>query len=330
MNNRTEPTSPLVPLTFQPLFRRALWGGTRLASLLAKSSGHLDDCSESWEVVDLADEQSTVESGPWSGWTLGRLVKEHGEALLGRHAPRDSFPLLLKFLDATDRLSLQVHPDNVTAARHHPGCRGKTEAWVILSAAPGSRLWAGLQPGTTPDQLVAAVTTGDINSCVGSFEARVGQCVVVPAGTVHAIGEGIVLAEIQQSSDLTYRLHDWGRIGTDGTPRRIDIERGIESVDFDSGPVTPTAPPADDTPGQLTLVERPEFHVVRHRVVNHFELVNDDRCRILATIAGTGSLEAVGTRFELSAGCTVLLPATVRSVSLDSDDGLTLLDAHLP
>jgi len=330
MNNSSTPSSTLGPLTFEPLFRRALWGGTRLASLLNKDSGHLEDCSESWEIVDLDDDQSVVKDGPWNGWTLQQLVQKHGKALLGRHAPRDTFPLLLKFLDATRRLSLQVHPDPATAARHSPGCRGKTEAWIILAAKPGSRLWIGLQPGTTPEQLATSLADNSIDRCVSSFEAMVGQCVVVPAGTIHAIGEGIVLAEIQQSSDTTYRLHDWGRTDSDGTPRRIDLDRGLEAIHFDADPVVPSPPPQNTVDEPVTLVDRQEFRVLQRRVSGESTLDNDDRCRVLAAIDGTGSLEINGDRIDLATGQTVLIPAAVQAMRLDSSAGLTLLDCHLP
>ncbi|HCK53939.1 MAG TPA: mannose-6-phosphate isomerase [Planctomycetaceae bacterium] len=330
MNNSTTPSPTLGPLTFQPLFRRALWGGTRLASLLNKDSGHLGDCSESWEIVDLDDDQSVVNAGPWSGWTLRQLVQEQGKALLGRHAPRDTFPLLLKFLDATRPLSLQVHPDATTAARHAPDCHSKTEAWIILATKPGSRLWVGLEPGTTSDQLTTALAENNIDCCVTSFEPAVGQCVVVPAGTIHAIGEGIVLAEIQQSSDTTYRLYDWGRTDSDGTPRRVDLQRGLEAIHFDAAPIV-TSPPAPANPTQpVPLVDRREFQVVQHHISGSTSLNNDDRCRILTAIDGTGSLETNDDRIDLTTGQTVLIPAAVQAIRLDSSNGMTLLDCHLP
>ena len=333
MSSRTPDDSTLGPLSFKPLIRQAIWGGTRLASLLHKPSTHLDDCSESWEVVDLGDDQSIVESGPHTGTTLKRLVENHSEPLLGRHAHLDAFPLLIKFLDATDRLSLQVHPDNTTARRLHPGQQGKTEAWVILAAEPDSRLWVGLKSGTTASQLETAIADDNIDSCVNSFPARTGQCLVVPAGTVHAIGAGIVLAEIQQPSDLTYRLFDWGRFGRDGSPRRIDLEHGLEAVNFDADRVVVAEMSNTKNTESVTLFQRPEFRVLHHHVTSPLELVNDNRCRILTTIGGNGSLEYDGIRIELSAGRTVMLPAEVRSVWLDTSDtsdSLSLLDSHLP
>lgn len=331
MSGHAVPDTPLGPLNFRPLLRRAIWGGTNLATELDKPSGHLDDCSESWEIVDLEDQQSVVDGGPFDGWTLKRLVAERGNELLGRHAPLESFPLLIKFLDATDRLSLQVHPDDVTAARHHPGHRGKTEAWYILSSRPGSRLWVGLHPGTTPEQLATALETGDIDSCVTSFEVRAGQCVIVPAGTIHAIGEGIVLAEIQQSSDLTYRLHDWGRVGVDGQPRQLDLQRGLEAVHHSTPPIAPSTPSDAEGPCESQcLVDLPEFQVDLRRIRGRDEWTLDNRCRILTVVQGEGTLEVDGTNCELSIGRTVLLPADAGQAILTSQHGLALLDSHLP
>jgi len=331
MSGHAVSDTPLGPLNFRPLLRRAIWGGTNLATQLDKPSGHLDDCSESWEIVDLEDHQSVVEGGPVDGWTLKRLVAERGSELLGRHAPLESFPLLIKFLDATDRLSLQVHPDDASAARHHPGYRGKTEAWYILSSRPGSRLWVGLHPGTTPEQLATALETGDIDSCVDSFEVRPGQSVVVPAGTIHAIGEGIVLAEIQQPSDLTYRLHDWDRVGADGQPRQLDLQRGLEAVNHSTPPIVPSTPSDAQTPcDSQCLVDRSEFQVDLRRVQGRDEWTLDDRCRILTVVQGEGTLEVDGTDCELPIGRTVILPAAVEQAALTSQHGLAVLDSHLP
>lgn len=327
------PESSLGPLTFAPLLKRARWGGTRLASLLGKPDHASADCSESWEVADHADDQSVVSNGPWQGWTLQRLTREHGDELLGRHAPRDRFPLLVKFLDATDRLSLQVHPDDTTARRIAPHLRGKTEAWTVLAAEPESRFWAGLVPGTSPETLAAALDNDDIDSCIPSFAAETGQCVLVPAGTVHAIGEGIVLAEIQQTSDLTFRLHDWGRFDHDGQPRPLQRSEGLAAIDFSCGAVRPTVVTTQhprDGHRIESLVDRDEFVIVRHRVSSDTVLDNDNRFRILTVIDGRGTLEVDGTQLPLDTGKTVLLPASIHQATVAGDPDVTLLDSHLP
>ena len=199
-------------ISLKPYCREKVWGGRHLEALYSKALPPAVAIGEPFELSAYEERESTVASGECAGLALRELVAAHGAELVGagvwdRYDGR--FPLLVKLIDAQQDLSIQVHPDDATAARHHPGYRGKTEAWYILSNKPGSRLWVGLHPGTTSEQLATALETGEIDSCVDSFEVRAGQCVIVPAGTIHAIGEGIVLAEIQQSSDLTYRLHDW-------------------------------------------------------------------------------------------------------------------------
>jgi mannose-6-phosphate isomerase len=232
------------PLSFAPLFRRARWGGRRLATLLGKPIGPEPDYAESWELADHGADQSVVAVGPFAGWTLARLVAERNADLFGRHAGLAQFPLLAKFLDAHDRLSVQVHPDDAQARTFDPRENGKTEAWVVVAAEPGSRLFAGLKANVDRESLTAALPRAEqdprsIEDWLHSFEVRAGDCVIVPAGTVHAIGEGVVVAEIQQSSDLTFRLSDWGRMGSDGRPRALHVAESLACIDFARGPLAP-------------------------------------------------------------------------------------------
>ncbi len=161
------------------------------------------------------------------GMALGTLVRELGADLLGRHHPQDHFPLLFKFLDVRENLSVQVHPNDEQAARLDPPDRGKSEAWFVLSAEPGSRVYAGLRDGVDRTALEPAVAHGQAESCLHSFEPAPGDCVLVPAGTVHALGAGLLVAEIQQSSDTTFRLFDWNRVGPDGLPRPLHVEQAV-------------------------------------------------------------------------------------------------------
>ena len=218
--------SPLYPLRFEPIFRRYLWGGRRLGTVLGKPIGEGSDYAESWEVVDHGADQSRVAFGPLAGTTLGELVREHGHELLGRHHPQPQFPLLIKLLDAQQKLSVQVHPNDEQAARLDTPDYGKTEAWVVLAAEPGSRIYAGLKRGFDRPALERELNRGTCELCLHHFEPRVGDCVFLPAGTVHALGGGLLIAEVQQSSDTTYRLFDWNRVGPDGRPRALHIEAG--------------------------------------------------------------------------------------------------------
>jgi len=177
-------------LRLQPLFRRYLWGGRRLETMLGKPLGEGDDYAESWEVVDHGDDQSVVAAGPASGLTLHQLVVEHGAELLGRHNPIRQFPLLFKFLDCNRTLSVQVHPNDEQAAQLDPPDLGKTEAWVVLAADPGSKIYAGLEPGVTRAALSAALAAGTCEGCLHQFQPSVGDCVFIQAGTASAAPDG--------------------------------------------------------------------------------------------------------------------------------------------
>jgi mannose-6-phosphate isomerase len=270
-----------------------------------------------------------VVDSPEPGQTLGQLVRERGPELLGRHAGLGRFPLLLKFLDASDRLSVQVHPDDEQAAAWHPGEPGKTEAWVILAAEPGACVYAGLEPGITRDALEAALRNGTVESCLHRVPVVAGDCLFIPAGTVHAIGEGILLAEVQQSSDLTYRLFDWNRIGADGKPRALHIEDSLGCTDFARGPVSPVRPKvlAYGAGHRIEeLVRCPYFVLRRHTLREPAHLELDERCHILMGLAGAVRLVCAGGNASLARGRTLLVPASAGDVSLEPEGEATFLE----
>lgn len=319
---------PFYPLRFKPILRRHLWGGRRLETVLHKPLGQGNDFAETWEIVDHGADQSVVVNGPWAGTTLHELTTEHGPALLGRHHPQPSFPLLLKFLDAQKTLSVQVHPNDEQAARLHPPDHGKTEAWYVIAAKPGSLIYAGLKRGFDLPALNRELSRGTAELCLHQFEARAGDCVLVPAGTVHAIGAGIVLAEIQQSSDTTFRLYDWNRLGPDGQPRTLHIDAALAVTDFDRGPVNPTPPQPTQRPHINRLVECEKFVWDRWQFDTPQAAGGDDRCHILAVIEGEVFLP--GETEPLRKGQTVLLPAALPRTILTPRGRATLLDAYLP
>lgn len=227
------PSYSLYPLRFEPIYRKYLWGGKRFRDLLNRDLPAEEIFAESWELCDHGDDQSVVTNGPLAGETLGALVARFGEGLLGPgNESVNHFPLLVKFIDAAQNLSLQVHPDDAMGAMLDPPDSGKTEAWIVLDAEPGSKIYAGLKPGVTYDDLANAIEDGVANEMLQTFEARPGDCVFIPAGTVHAIGRGLLIAEIQQSSDTTFRLFDWNRLGPNGKLRPLHIEQGLKAVHF--------------------------------------------------------------------------------------------------
>jgi mannose-6-phosphate isomerase len=307
------------PLRFTPILKRLRWGGRRLGTVLQKPIGAESDYAESWEICDHGADQSVVASGPDAGWTLARLVRERGEDLLGRHAGIDQFPLLLKFLDASDRLSVQVHPDDEQARALCPGEAGKTEAWIILAAEPASCVYAGLNPGVTRESLTAAVKTGTVEQSLHRVPVAAGDCLFIPAGTVHAIGEGVLLAEVQQSSDVTYRLFDWNRVGADGQPRELHIANSLACTDFGRGPVAPVTPRIlDDVPGYRLeqLVRCPYFTIMRHTATRPVVLPADRRCHILMGLAGRAQVAGRDAPTSLGPGETVLIPSSALPRSL--------------
>lgn len=225
--------SSMPPLRFAPIYKHVVWGGRRLGRLLGRELPGAEPVGESWEVVDLPGDQSTVDRGPLTGATLGALRDERREELLGEVALLDGrFPLLLKFIDAAQTLSVQVHPDPDSCARIGGGARPKTEAWYIIDREPGAGLYVGLRPGVTREILAEAIERGEVEPLLHRLAVEPGDFVYLPAGTVHAIGAGIVLAEVQQSSDTTYRVFDWNRVGLDGKPRQLHVAEALASIDY--------------------------------------------------------------------------------------------------
>lgn len=321
-------------LQFQPILKRIRWGGMRLGTVLNKPLGNGSDYAESWEIVDHGSDQSIVVGGPLDAWTLSRLVEEHAVELLGIHANLSQFPLLVKFLDAQDTLSVQVHPNDQQARRFDPRENGKTEAWVILLAEPGSRLYVGLKEGVDRAQLSTQIADGTLPDCLHSFAVRPGDCVFVPAGTVHAIGAGILLAEIQQSSDLTFRLYDWGRLGSDGQPRELHLQEAMECIDFNRGPVDPVMSRviADEPHRVEALVRSQHFSIDRHTASEPFAVTRDDRFRILMLLDGRAKIVCDTPSHILQRGQTVLVPAAAPESRIvpEDDKPITMLEAYLP
>lgn len=322
--------TPFYPLRFQPILRRYLWGGRRLGEVLGKPLGEGDDYAESWEVCDRGADQSVVAEGPLAGRTLHQLVVERGGELLGRHAPQPSFPLLFKFLDAQKTLSVQVHPDDERAARLTPADLGKTEAWVVLAAEPGSLIYAGLKRGFDRHALEREVARGTCELCLHRFEPRVGDCVFLPSGVVHAIGAGLLVAEIQQASDTTYRLFDFNRLGPDGKPRALHVEQALEAIDFARGPVEPQRAQPTDRPHVSRLVACDKFVLDRWDLDAPQTVGGHDRCHLVAVVSGQVVVEHEPRHESLALGSTVLLPAVLGPTRLEPIGRATVLDIYLP
>jgi mannose-6-phosphate isomerase len=326
------PAEPLYPLAFEPIFKSLIWGGRRLGTLLNKPIGQAERVAESWEVADHRDDVSRVRNGRLAGTSLRDLVRDRPSELLGSVNGRGHFPLLVKFLDAHDDLSVQVHPDD-ERGRRLANDNGKTEAWVVVHADPGSLIYAGLKPGVTRGDFAAALGTPAVEPLLHRFEARAGDCIMIPAGTVHAIGAGVVLAEVQQMSDATFRVDDWGRVGPDGKPRPLHLAEALESTDFAIGPVNPLPTRPEPVPGgtRERLASCPYFALERLRLTGPAAVGRGDRFTILVDLAGAADVVHDGTPYPIRLGETLLLPAALGPCQvIPREGGVTLVTCVVP
>jgi mannose-6-phosphate isomerase len=325
--------SELYPLRFRPLLRHYLWGGRRLVELFGKPDGGQSTVAETWEICDRGPDQSVVVNGPLAGRTLGELASAMPRAIYGNRPAPPRFPLLLKFLDAREPLSVQVHPNDEQAARLTPPDLGKTEAWVVVAAQPGSVVYAGLKRGFDRTVLARESTRGTTDLCLHRVEVRPGDCIFIPAGVVHALGAGLVIAEIQQSSDTTYRLFDWNRVGPDGQPRALHVEAALATIDDRRGPIDPVTPRVV-APGVERLVDCDKFRLERWQFDAPRTVGGDGELRIFAVISGEATLTHTwsdyATSQRLRAGDCVLLPAASGPAMFVPRGPTTVLCAQLP
>lgn len=318
----------LYPLRFAPIFKNYLWGGRRLAEWFptVPATGPV---AEAWLVSDEAVNPSVVANGLLKGATLRTLMEQFGERLLGRPA-NGRFPLLLKFLDAKAALSVQVHPTDEQAAATVADGRGKTEAWVVLHAEPGSRIYAGLKPGVNPAGMRRAIAENGFSQVLHDFEPRPSDCVFLPAGTVHAIGAGLMIFEVQQTSDITYRLYDWDRVDPKtGLGRPLHVEESLACTNWEFGPCDPVRPVAESATRQR-LVDCGHFRLWRHHADVPFTVGAKGECRIAVGVSGTGVLDWSGKEYRLATGDVLLLPAAVGACRVVPDGAATVLECGLP
>jgi mannose-6-phosphate isomerase len=324
--------SPLYPLRFRPILRRLIWGGRRLGTVLHKPIGDPSDYAESWELSDYHDSVSVVEEGPLAGTTLRELVKNRGLELLGRTVGRrEQFPLLVKFIDANQVLSVQVHPDQETGRRLADD-NGKTETWVVLDAEPGSLIYSGLKAGVGPDELARSIQSGSIESLLHAFEPKAGDSILIEAGTVHAIGAGVLLSEIQQMSDATFRVYDWNRVGPDGKPRELHISQAMESINFDRGPVDPIKPQVSPMKnGTRERLARSAYFALERLSIDGPACVGQsDRFTILMGLKGQCGVAYGGESVRLEFGQTLLLPAMIGECEIIPHDNAVVLSCVVP
>lgn len=297
--------SPLrAPLRFKPAYQTVVWGGRRMEAF--RSDLPAGPIGESWDLADHARGMSVVADGPLAGTTLRDLTRRSGAALVGPSYRGGDFPLLVKLIDANERLSIQVHPDDRLARELKVGERGKSECWYLLGG--GGELFVGTRPGVTRESFAAAREAGTLADTLNRFVAREGDFFFIPGRTVHALGAGCLIYEIQQTCDVTFRVDDWGRVGLDGKPRPLHVAEALATIDFAATPGRAADEFEVHPDGRVRPLARcPYFHVDEHRTKRIS--LRSPSCTIVTCLGGHGRLNTADGSAALTPMTTVLVPA---------------------
>jgi mannose-6-phosphate isomerase len=324
----------LYPLILEPIYQYRLWGGRRLENILTKPLPGKGPIGEAWVLSDRVDHSSKIANGKFKGETISQLFKQFPDQLMGKLAGRFCrFPLLLKFLDASEMLSVQVHPTDKQMELLPAGESGKTEAWVVLEAGKESRIYAGLKQGTTAEDLQQAQKNGTVAKRLVYFTPNPGDGVFLPAGTVHSLGGDVVVFEIQQNSDVTFRLYDWNHVDAKtGKPRDLQVEKAIACIDFAQGTIGPVVPVVEEVKPMLKerLFLCEHFGLWRLTGESPFITGNAGSPRILVCIDGSGQLKYNGENYSVGKGNVLLLPAIVGTCDFLPHSGVSMLEIALP
>lgn len=309
----------LYPLKFIPVFKKKIWGGENIKNI-SNHSNSLHNVGESWDVSAFPDSQSIVLNGPLNGFSLQRLIEEYGEKLLGRDVFLEygtEFPLLVKLIDASDKLSIQVHPNDEFAMQNH-NMRGKSEMWYVLNADADAYIIAGWKKQLLKKDCLDKLTCNDIESIVQKHPVKAGDVFFIPAGTVHAIGQGCLILEIQQSSDITYRIFDYNRLGDDGLPRELHTDLALRAFDFNNWKISKVSYSLNSINSIVQIVDDKHFSV---------NLVGVDGCHVYENKRDTFSIFSCvdgalsvktndGDAVSLDWGESLFIPADIRECNV--------------
>jgi mannose-6-phosphate isomerase len=323
----------LYPIQLEPMFQYRRWGGRRFETLLGATLPGEGPIGEAWVLSDRPEYSSKIANGPLAGHTLTELMADRKQELLGEKAGKyERFPLLLKFLDAKEVLSVQVHPSDDQIDLLPEGENGKTEAWFVLEAAPDAIVYGGLAPGITQTSFKNALEAGTVQDTLAHFKPDAGDTIFIPARTVHTMG-GVVVFEVQENSDMTFRLYDWGKVDPQtGRPRELHVEQGLATITFPQDPITPVKPAPDSVSPVLkeSLVQCDHFNLWRVAGDERFSLGATQECRIGVCLEGEGDLVYADSTFPVKKGDVWLLPAIVGQCEFKPRTKVEFLELAIP
>jgi len=324
--------SALYPLQFKTIFKDKIWGGQKISTYLHKDFGDLPNCGETWEISGVKSDVSVVANGALEGQSLADLLEQYKDELVGKHVYDhfgNIFPLLVKFIDANDDLSIQVHPNDELAKKRHNSF-GKTEMWYVIEADPGSSLIAGFSQQVDEQTYVDKLNSGHIMDILNKEDVSAGDVFFLPAGRVHTIGKGLLIAEIQQTSDITYRIYDFDRVDDKGQKRELHTELALAALDYNVYPEYKT---------QYTPAKNEDVHLVScpyftTNVMDFTEGVTKDYSSldsfvIYVCVDGAFTLKYEGGEASVKMGECILIPNSIDKVELTTEGGFKILESYI-
>jgi mannose-6-phosphate isomerase len=324
--------SSLYPLKFKTIFKDKIWGGHKIETYLHKNIGNLPNCGETWEISGVKSDVSVVDNGELKGQSLATLLEQFKDELVGKKVYDhfgNIFPLLVKFIDANDDLSVQVHPNDELAKKRHNSF-GKTEMWYVIEADPGATLIAGFNREMNEKEYVEALNSGHIMDILNREDVKAGDVFFLPAGRVHTIGKGLLIAEIQQTSDITYRIYDFDRVDDKGNKRELHTEEALAAIDYKHYPEYKTKyqHKKDET---VELVKCPYFTTnvmdFTHGIEKDYSAL--DSFVIHVCVAGEYTIKHNNLAYPVKMGECILLPKTIDKIELKTTSGFKILESYI-
>ncbi|GAC1309372.1 MAG: class I mannose-6-phosphate isomerase [Mucilaginibacter sp.] len=324
--------SSLYPLKFQTIYKDKIWGGKKIKTYLHKDFGDLPNCGETWEISGVKSDVSVVSNGELAGVSLSALLENYKDQLVGKKVYErfgETFPLLVKFIDANEDLSIQVHPDDKLAKERHDSF-GKTEMWYVIQADPGSTLIAGFNKELDEKEYLEKFNSGHITDILNKEDVKAGDVFFLPAGRVHTIGKGLLIAEIQQTSDITYRIYDFDRVDDEGNKRELHTEEALAAIDYKHYPEYKTQyQPEKDT--SVELVSCPYFttNLLDFTKKTTRDYTDLDSFVIYVCIKGSFTIKYNKKEYPVKMGDCILLPKTINKVTLETKGGFKILESYI-